>query len=176
MISKKNTLFIGIIAAFILLVTSARIVMGSTDDNTKKDALRKNNPYFTGKHRKNENPDYKANKDKNPKELLSKKEILALVEKFQRKTDKSKIRSITLKTYKESILEDDPSDYSYNLSVDEDRMVWVVITEYQDGLKTRVADYEYCTILVVLDAETGDFLKSTAIEGKLIGKMRAPGQ
>lgn len=135
-----------------------QIVLGSIP--SEYDKLRLNNPYYTGDHDPNINPIYAANNEKDKSELLSKKDMYELLDKNQKKMKTKKIKSVELKTYKEHILEDDPSDYSYAYNIAEDRMVWVVITEYPEGLNTKRGYYDKATTINVFDAETGDLLKS----------------
>lgn len=145
-----------LMSTLVILLIGTQIAFGSTS----MDLLKSLNPYYTGNHDKNIVPEYKANADKLSKEFLSENEILSIVDKNQAKTETSSIKSVKLKKYKNHILEDDSSDNTYNYLVDPDRMVWVVITEFPDGIDTKAAYFDKATLITVYDAETGNLLKS----------------
>lgn len=171
---RKNKFKILMLSLCILTIFLLGTHIASGSIPSENDKLRLNNPYYTGEHDPNTNPQYKANNYKEKNELLSKSDIMLLIKKNQIKKEGKKVKSIELKTYKEHILEDDPGDYSYNYLVDENRMVWVIITEYSKGLNTKNAYYNKATTITVLDAEIGDFLKSS-VTGDVKTKYKAPG-
>jgi hypothetical protein len=123
-----------------------------------------NNPYATGNHEPIADPKYKSNKEKPLSAFLTKKEMLEIIDKYQAKEKKQKRVSLELKTYKEHIFEDNPNDYNLSFQIDPNRMVWVLVTKYPNGLDTRAGFFENATGIIVLDAESGDLLK-TAVYG-----------
>lgn len=115
------------------------------------------------KYNENSAPIYGDNKNTDNNSLMFEKNILKKIDKNQIKTNKSSIKSCTLKTWGKHIAEDDPSDKNLSRLVDDNRKVYVVKTSYPDGIDTKAGFYANATLISVYDAQTGDLLKSKVV-------------
>ena len=70
------------------------------------------------------------------------------------------MKSIVFKTWSNHISEDDPNNKDINFQIDPNRNVWVVKTDYPNGIETKAGFYDKATLITVFDAETGQLLKS----------------
>lgn len=74
-----------------------------------------------------------------------------------------------MKTWGEHNSQDDPNNSDINFQIDPDRNVWVVITDFPNGIQTKAGFYDKATLTTVFDAESGQLLKSK-VTGDYKGK------
>lgn len=151
----------------LLSIISLTLIGGTTAFAVENNAQ----PIGENKHVDNPKPIFTANKNATGVSFKSKDEILKIVDKNQEKGTNSSVKSIDSKTWSQHISEDDPSSKDIDLQVDSDRNVWVVKTDYPNGLDTKAGFYDKATLTTVFDAETGQMLKSK-VTGQYKGKNK----
>ena len=113
------------------------------------------------KHVENQEPLYKSNKTVDKSTLKSEREIREKVDKQQIKTKNSNVKSASMKTWTDHIKQDDPSDSTtMSKDIDPNHLVWVVVTNYPDGLDTKAGFYANAKLISVFDSVTGELIKS----------------
>lgn len=166
-LSKRTFVFIGILS---LAVVGAAVTSNKYLSKAYEKPAQIVHPNNSQKYNENPEPKFVANNNKATK-LLTEDEIKKKINDQQTKTQNSKVKSVKLKTWNEHISQDDPNDKGPNYEIDPNRMVWVSVTAYPDGLDTRVGFFSNAILTTVYDAETGETLK-TNIKGDLKKKVK----
>lgn len=145
------------VSGMVLSLLVATTVLATSSNNKAYTTV---HPSNSGNYVENPKPVNVANKNLDISKFLTKDDITKLCDKNQLKESDSKIESIKLKTWGTHMLEDDQNNKDIELQTDPDHMVWVVVTSYPSGLDTKAGFYDNATVTVVLDAQTGTFMKS----------------
>lgn len=99
----------------------------------------------------NPEPKLKANADQKEGILTKKDEIAS---KF-RLTGNNKIVSFDLKPWNEYNVDNSKDGVeALNTTIDNSRLVWVVVVDFADGYDTRVGHFKNATVTYVIDPET----------------------
>ncbi len=164
---KKTASKIAICTSIIVLGLSIKVLASPAQ------SVHPANTHNLGSYNENPKPILVANKDVPISSLISKEKLEADNSAYKIKNVKSKLKSVTLKTWQQYCLEDDPEFKAVNHQIDPDRMVWVEITEYPDGVDSKIGFYANATIKSVFDAQTGRILASL-VTGAFQGTLRTP--
>lgn len=156
--SIKRTIICGIT---LLVIAGSLLIILKPTHSLATIGYKVNHPYNSDKYNENPSPILKDNKNKLDKDLITKENILKKVEKEQIKTEKSFIKKVELKTWQKHKDEDDPNNKDNFFQIDPNRKVYVVVTQYPDGLDTKAGFYANATLTTVYDAETGQLIKSS---------------
>ncbi|MCM8711231.1 hypothetical protein M2651_09335 [Clostridium sp. SYSU_GA19001] len=162
---KPNVKTIIIVAAICLTGTSSVLALSSKNIELSKPTITSNavkpEEHNSQNYNNNPKPLYTANKNIDSSSLISKANILKKLESNQIKTKNSFIKSVKLETWSEHVLENNKENTVVNLLIDPERMVWVILTSYPDGITTKAGFYSNAILTSVYDAQTGDLLEST---------------
>lgn len=149
---KRFSIKIVLISVLCLIIVGAITAFAIENPN--------GNPVLPPQHNDHPEPLFKADKDVEGVTFKSKEEILKMINEHQQEGTNSSIKSVVMKTWAQHMSEDDPDSKDVSFQIDPDRTVWVVITDYPDGIDTAGGFYDKATLTTVFDAQTGQFLKA----------------
>lgn len=112
-------------------------------------------------------PKFKSNKYKAESAFISKEKVLEIIEKKQLKASKSNIESCIRKTWRQHLIEDKIDKIIEAKMIEPDRVVWVILVHYPQGIDTRGGFFHNATVTSAIDAETG-----TLLETKVTGNRK----
>lgn len=154
----KKSVLISVVTLF-LVAGSTVITMGASNTQSIINHIYNDHP----------TPIFKADKGDTGVSFKNKDDILKIVNEHQAKGNNSSIKSAVMKTWGEHNSQDDPNNSDINFQIDPDRNVWVVITDFPNGIQTKAGFYDKATLTTVFDAESGQLLKSK-VTGDYMGK------